>query len=317
MSQYLMKCFTFDVICDILDTVVYRGVYMITRQELDYIDYWASKTPYPGTNYALEALYKTKECLRIFNELFKDKNYTITFSDNSELFLDIESKNICHMLGVDYKNICSSYFDAYREEVLGLVNGSQITSYALISSLVDNLDNVLGYEERTGNRVLNFYKLAIKADIFLQLPCIEAMSFGCINIDRDVFQQTNNFLLGGNSTRYLYFPSDEVISPYYLLGLLKDTYSRDKYVVETLLAPINYKEYFNSQEVVIPTQILINDNSKLTKEANSSSVKLGLIKEYNNLTLGCGIDNKLNVYGDYISLLSNDKKDKEKQYYRR
>ena len=44
------------------------------------------------------------------------------FSNGEEITFEILSKNLCHMLGIDYSNIKSSYFDKYRKDVCNALN---------------------------------------------------------------------------------------------------------------------------------------------------------------------------------------------------
>ena len=77
----------------------------------------------------------------------------------------------------------------------------------------------------------------------------------------------------------------------------------NNYIVETLIAPENIKSLFENQEVVIPTQILTDDNGTLTKNTASTSEKIKLLKEYQSIINQYRLNSRVNIYGDYLSLL--------------
>lgn len=58
---------------------------MISRKELEYVSTWTRKVPYPGYE------------------------YNISFSNSEEITLEILSSNIAHMLGIDHKELMSTY----------------------------------------------------------------------------------------------------------------------------------------------------------------------------------------------------------------
>ena len=47
-----------------------------------------------------------------------DKEYNIIFSNSGEIDFQILSKNLCHLLGIDFQNIKGEYFEEYRKNVL-------------------------------------------------------------------------------------------------------------------------------------------------------------------------------------------------------
>ena len=70
-----------------------------------------------------------------------------------------------------------------------------------------------------------------------------------------------------------------------------------------MIAPEDIKELFNNQEVVIPTQILTDDNGTLTKNVATTSEKIKLLKEYQAIINQYDLNSRINIYGDYLSLL--------------
>lgn len=83
------------------------------------------------------------------------------------------------------------------------------------------------------------------------------------------------------------------------------------YIIETSIAPINTKAYFQNQEVVIPTQILKDSNKELTKINATPTQKKALLKEYHSIITEYGINNRINIYSDYLSMLSEEEQQKK------
>jgi len=93
-----------------------------------------------------------------------------------------------------------------------------------------------------------------------------------------------------------------------MMGIRTDN-NDSKYIAETLLACSNPKSFFVSQEVIIPTQILTDDNGYLNKRIATSNEKIKLLKEYQNIVNQYNIPNMINIYGDYYSMLMAQKED--------
>lgn len=303
---------------------------MITRKELGYVNTWANKVPYPGMDYCEEVVDKLKVSFNLYQEEYSNKKYNISFSNNEEIEFQILDKNICHMLGIDFKNLSGDYFKNFRKEILHFDPEKGITSYELLKLLIDNINGVLHYDEQHAARTINYYKVGIKCDIFTKLANLSEFKYGCINFNKDEFLSNNpevNF--SSRSTKFLYTPSDEIVSPYFMMGLRKleekvsyipvetdEEIDLDKennnYIVETLIAPENIKSLFENQEVVIPTQILTDDNGTLTKNTASTSEKIKLLKEYQSIINQYRLNSRVNIYGDYLSLLMSQERENTK-----
>lgn len=87
----------------------------------------------------------------------------------------------------------------------------------------------------------------------------------------------------------------------------EDEYRQDisipKYFVTTLFAPANPVKYFDNQEVIIPTQILVSDNDILTRVNASPSEKLQLLTMYKNIINTYRLSSNINILGDYQAVL--------------
>ena len=269
---------------------------MITSKELKYVDIWPSKIPMPGVEYSIEVLKNIKDCLETWKEKYKDKEYNIICSSGEELNFKIFDYNLCHMFGIDYKNIRNEFFSKYRRNILSLSNES-FTSFELLNAILDNFEKVAELDNDVENRVkiINYYKSAIKCEIFNKLSDFEHFNYGILNVE---------------SLQKLFFvPSNESICPYFVMGLkmpieYKDNIENQFYTVSTLLAPSSPKDLFENKEVVIPTQMLISDNYNLKKISATAEEKIRLLTMYKNIVNKYKIPFNLNTFGDYEAMLN-------------
>lgn len=278
---------------------------MISLKELNYVDSWARKAPYPGRKYATETLENMKILLEKFNKVYKNKDYSIIFSDSTELNFEIFDYNVCHMLGVDYKNLFEEQYDSFLKNVLSLdKENTKISSFNIINRILENYEEVIKYDESCEYRAINYYKSRIKCTIFEQLNQMDSFNFGKLDTEND--------------SKILYFPSNEIICPYFIARLEKGI-DQEKYSISSLLAPKNdeIKPFFKRKSA-IPTQIIIDDNNNLHKLEATSKEKLNLFNQYKSIISTYGMENKLDIFGDYISTLAtssieeNRKKEKIK-----
>ena len=255
---------------------------MISKKELSYVNAWPNRTPYPGDEYASEVLEQLKECLELFEQEYLNQVYNVSFTNNEEIEFQILDKNLCHILGVDYKNLSGDYFDDYRESVLNIKPGMIFGSYDLLNIIVSNLEKVFKYDAiNKANKAINYYRVAVKCAIFKKLAD-------------------------------LYTDSNEIISPLFMMGL-KQPENSDLYIVETLFSPEQAERFFNKQEVIIPTQIITDNNGILEKKLATPSEKIKLLKSYQSLIIANKFSNMINIYGDYYSMLMSQDKEEQKK----
>lgn len=287
---------------------------MISKKELSYVNAWPNRTPYPGDEYASEVLGQLKECLELFEQEYLNQVYNVSFTNNEEIEFQILDKNLCHILGVDYKNLIGDYFDDYRESVLNIKPGMIFGSYDLLNIIVSNLEKVFKYDAiNKANKAINYYRVAVKCAIFKKLADLSAFNYGCINFNKAVYNELYpNLPFGSNSTRLLYTDSNEIISPLFMMGL-KQPENSDLYIVETLFSPEQAERFFNKQEVIIPTQIITDNNGILEKKLATPSEKIKLLKSYQSLIIANKFSNMINIYGDYYSMLMSQEKDEQKK----
>lgn len=278
---------------------------MISKKELGFVGNWAKKTPYPGVEYANEAILKLKQSFEDYRKFHLNKEYDIILSNGEQILFEILSKNLCHMLGVDYKNLSSEYFDDFRDTILG-VSGT-IQSYSLLEKLIEKMDDVLEYDYKNGGIIFNYYRIMIKCSIFETLSDFSRFNFGVINFNKQLYDGIFN----GNTEKFLYVQSNEAVCPYFMMGILPDNKSSSfdvKYAVETLIAPSMHRDFFKDQEVVIPTQIITTTSDQMIKKEADPNEKLALINQYNAIVSELSIPNKLNIFGDYQAMLVEDSK---------
>ena len=200
---------------------------------------------------------------------------------------------------MDYKNIKSPYFDDYRKQAFG--NLSDVSSYELIELIIDNMETIALLDNDRDNKAkaINYYKSSIKCAIFNKLCNFDKINFGAINFngDRDYIDY--------DKQKILFISSNEAIVPYFMMVIKEDnTDNTGKYVPVSLMAPENPLEYFENQEVVIPTQILVSDNSNLSKVIATPEDKIRLLTMYSDIINKYRIPNMINIYGDYLATLN-------------
>ena len=108
-----------------------------------------------------------------------------------------------------------------------------------------------------------------------------------------------------------WLPDEKFIFHFLVMGILPSTsttdseYLQQKYAVETLIAPSNVIDFFREQEVVIPTQILVTTNDSMEKLEATSNEKIALLNQYKSIIKNFGLNNRLNIYGDYEAMLAS------------
>ena len=270
---------------------------MITSKELKYVDLWANKIPMPGEQYSKSVLEEIRKCYELYNEKYRDKEYSMIFSNSEEMDFEIQSKNLCHMVGIDFNNIRGSYFDEYRKKVFN-TETTDFSSYDLLEMILENSDKVAQFDNDINNRAkaINYYKSAVKCAIFNKLVNFEKFNFGVINYIGEKEE------IDYDKQKIFFIPSNEALAPYFMMFLKKDN---EKFVVSSLTAPNDPLCYFDNQEVIIPTQILISDNDNLIKVSATAEEKINLLTMYSSIISKYNLPNKINIYGDYESILND------------
>lgn len=277
---------------------------MITSKELSYVDLWANRIPMPGIDYSKKVVEQMKSCIDIYNKKYLNKEYSLIFSSGEEINFEILQANLCHMLGIDFNNIRGDYFEDYRKDVLDIYTNS-FTSYDLLTSIMEHSDKVVDMDNDQNNKckVINYYKSQIKCNIFKKLSDFEKFDFAAINYSKD--DEKYDY----TKQKILFIPSNESLFPYFMMGIKVDPDNLEtlsKYFVSTLMAPKKeeIKNFFDNQEVIIPTQILVSDNNNLTKNIATAEEKIKLLTMYKEIINEYRIKNMLNISGDYETMLN-------------
>lgn len=265
---------------------------MISLKELQYVCEQAKDVPYPGTKFAMETLETMKVMFEQYNKQYREKNYSIIFSDSEEFSFQISDTSVCHMLGVDFKSLVNGNYDAFLKEILGMDRqNSKLCSYEVLKMILEKYEEVIKFEEKEKTPILNYYKSRIKCSIFNKISEFENFNFAKIDSEKN--------------SRVLFTPSNESLCPYFFIRLNRDKES-NIYEVVSLLAPEKTKiqNYFGPK-VTIPTQIIIDDNRSLDKIEATPKDKINLLNMYRQLITTYGIKDNLDISGDYLSMLSD------------
>lgn len=279
---------------------------MISNTELKYVNNFARHVPYPGVDYASSVMEDLIKSFNLYNQKYLNKEYSVILSNGEEIEFGIKDKNLAHMLGIDYKGLMSDQMRGIVDSILGIPEGIPTTSYEVLKAIIDRADDVIEYDKNSKNqKLLNYYKLAIKCAIFSRLSSFEEFNFGCINFDKDTFVENTKENFSPQSTKLLFTKSNQIIVPYFMMGIKKDQYE-DKYLPETLFAPEKFPNFFVRQELVLPTQILISDDSELKKIEATPSNKLALLNMYRAIINAYNTESTINIFSDYERVLIED-----------
>ena len=267
---------------------------MISLKELKFVSALANQSPYPGEQYALETLQSLKDAVLKYEEKYKEKEYSMVFSDASELNFKILDVNVCHMLGIDFQTLINGEYDYFFKKVLSLdKQTTKISSYHLINAIINNYQNVAEYDAINDKKIINYYKVRIKCGIFDKMSDFEKFNFIKLNAN--------------DNQKILFTQSNEVNCPYFLTRLTEtfpESYNKI-YCVNSLLAIQNSKIPFYFQEQAsIPTQILIDTNKELNKLEATPKEKIDLLNMYKNIILTNNLNYNMDISGDYMSLLT-------------
>lgn len=283
---------------------------MISAKELQYVNHWESKAPYPGDNYAKKTLEEMQKMYEEYNSELRDKSFSIIFSDASECEFEIFESNLCHLLGVNYKWLTDGAYNRVLQDVLGLNPDNKISSYALLTSILENQDDVIAYDREASLRILNYYKALIKSSIFKQVGELEKFNFGMIKKD-DV-------------AKSLYMPSSEYVCPYFWVLIDKNEDFSSKYFVKSLLAPsrTELSEYLKKSNgnPVIPTQIIVDDTkNSLRKTEATPEDKLKMLQMHDTISQLTGLPFNVDIGCDYAAVLMENARLQEQiaQYQKR
>lgn len=276
---------------------------MISNKEMEYVNTYARYAPFPGGNYASSVIDELIKAYNLFNEIYLDKEFNFIFSNGEEINFELFSRNLAHLLGIDFKNIVSDPMEETINRVLGFDYLEKKNSFEILKRIIDRADEVIKNDSVPQNfKILNYYKCMIKTAIFLKLSQFDKFNFGCINFNKELFSSEINNGFLPNSTKLLFTQSNESLAPYFMMGIKMD--GCGKYIPETLFAPLNFYDFFKKQELVLPTQILACTNFELDKMVATNEEKLNLLNLYKSIINTYNTESYINIFSDYENLLT-------------
>ena len=206
-----------------------------------------------------------KKCLDVYKDVYSKKTFSFIFSDGEEINFALLNKNLCHLLGIDFKDLTNDDASETMQDVLGFNKDERKTSFDVLVRIIDRADDVIENDSIPSNyKIMNYYKSLTKSEMFLKLSKFDKFNFGCINFDKKTYESFDSNLFGPQSTKFLFTQSNEAVAPYFMMGLKYDEQC-GHFIPETLIAPSDFTKFFREQELVIPTQILIDNLDNLSK----------------------------------------------------
>lgn len=280
---------------------------MISQKELNYVGTYARFSPYPGDEYAKDVLQKLINAYNRYQEKYMNKNYSMIFSNGEELEFEIFPKNMCHLLGIDFSNISGPYMEKTCKDILGLEPTDRKDSFTILTKIVENAERVIENDSRIESyKILNYYKVMIRSIAFSKLSEFDKFNYGCINFDAENYKKISEHNTNLQSTKFLFTPSNEAITPYFMMGINKDSES-DAYYPETLIAPTNYIDFFKSQTLLLPIQVLVSDVNNLAKIVATPEEKITLLNMYKSIISSNNTNSNIDIYNDYENMLRERK----------
>lgn len=244
--------------------------------------------------------------VKFINNYIRRNGVSIIFSDSTELSFEILESNICHMFGIDYRNLLSEsetgnkYYESFLREVLKFDDvNDKITSYKFAEAIVNNYEEVARYDEESEYMAINYYKSRVKCAIFERMNEFENFNFGK--------------LLTDDNSLILYTPSNEAVCPYFFVRLIKNN-NGDDYCISSLMAPErNFISSYFAYPASIPTQMIIDDNKNLHKIVATSKEKINMLNLYKSIIMHTNNYDNMDISGDYLATLA-ELDSKQKNY---
>ena len=293
----------------------------ISTAEIEYANVFARYAPFPGSNYAESAINKLAKAHLIFKNKYEGKKYSLTLSNNEEFHFEIKSKNIAHLLGIDYKNLSSDAMKETVYDVLGIDNTyDNHPAYDYLTAILERAEDVIKNDGTRGKKkILNYYKSMIKSSAFSKLSDFEDFKFGVVNFDNKKYVPvcTENF--SPRSTKYIFTDNGEILLPYSMLGFVEDNSPDNQKginVPETILltGPKEFGRLLDRLELLLPISLLVNDENELSKETATALQTLRLLQLYKNIEAKYGAEYAYtNIFGDCYSIVERDIEKEQKQ----
>lgn len=280
---------------------------MVSKKELEYVDQYARNVPFPGVSYARAAVELMVNAYETYKLNYQGKSYNFIFSDGEEISFQILDKNLAHLFGIDYQNLISDPMKATIERTIGINDYLRGGACEFLKRIIDNADDVIKNDSDPRNyRMLNYYRILIKCSAFSKLSTFEKFNFGCLRFNKEIYENLIGKEFTPKSNMFFFTPSNEVVTPHFMMGIKKDSYS-NSYIPETIFAPSDFFKMIENQTFVLPIQVLINDNCDLKKITAGSEEKLELLNLYKSLIGMYRTNTFIEIYSDYENVLRDNK----------
>ena len=258
---------------------------MIKKEELQFTKNNGMYVPFPGVDYAYDAINRLSYALAVFKKNYENKEFNVLLSNGEDLVFKIEDKNLAHLFGIDYRRIVAN--KEFLCDILEFDEKEAINSYTLINRIIDNADKVIEHDEQGINLILNYYNIMIRTTLFIKMPTFDKFRFGVINFNRYKYENCFEKKFYPKSNKFLLIPTDEELVQFCLIGLNRYNNSNALYP-ETFMLPSNFQNYLYKQELLMPEEILIHDvydyeriNATNENKRNILNLYKSLISMYN------------------------------------
>lgn len=256
---------------------------MIKKEDVVHINKKASQAPFAGSSFAYDAINQLSYALFLFRKKYENKKYNLILSNGEEIVFEIKNKDLARLLGVDLKTIFSDKNMKHEfYELLGIKENDKISSFEVLSKIVENADLLIEHDEKNENRFLNYYRMMAKSILFNGLPPFEKFDYGIVNFDKERFQRIFNRRFGPRAKKYLMFPTDEEEIQFCFLGLAKDN-ETNVLVPEVFLTPTNFQNYLFSQELLLPEELIVDDKKRCDVILPTKTEKIQLLNLYKSI----------------------------------
>lgn len=283
---------------------------MISKKELGYVTNPARYAPFPGKDYAIKTMDSLINSYNLFLSDYQNKTHDLIFSNGDEIEFGILDKNIAHLLGIDCANLKSAPMEDTVKKVLGLSQQDYIGTHNILKTIINRAEEVVNNDSNPYNyKILNYYKVLIKSIIFSKISNFENFDFGCINYKNPLDSQEKSISYMDGCEKVLFTESNEAITPYFMMGLVYDE-TEDMYVPKTSVAPQEFTNLFQNQELIIPTQVLTNDDENFIKKVATNKEKLAIFNMYKRIIGLYRTDSYINIFNDYENMLLTEESKK-------
>ena len=272
----------------------------MTKEELFYANKPAINAPYPGDDYAYETINKISYALIMFRMKYEGKYFNISLSNGENLNFEIKGCNLAHLLGIDYKMLCSKYMKPLIHNILDISDGYKINSLVILNRIIENADKVIANDEINPIKLLNYYKIMLKASSFIKFTGFDTFNFGVIDFNKKMYNNIVTKSTSSASTKYVFSKGDSKLIPYYMMGFKYDE-NFDIMVPETFIAPDNFSDYLYAQQLLLPLELSISNGYKSYENKATINDKIKILNFYKSLVEKYQTDTYINGFREVLN----------------